>query len=152
VSARSKWLAVAAMLAAGALVPVNPEPAIRSRRALPRPMRTHSEPRATRASSARVSLAASQFLDGYLPYLHGRRAARSIASATPALLAGLAGSSPIVSPAMRVLTPSVVSLTPAGELKVTATVNDGELASYQFTLRLQELDGRLLVTSVEGAQ
>ena len=149
---RSTWLMVAAILVAGALVLVNPAPATRSQRAVPRPIRTRSEPRAIRASSARVRLAASQFLAGYLLYLRGQRAARSIPAATRALLARLAAGSPIVPPATRALAPRVVSLTPTGGLKVTATVNDGELPSYQLTLQLAVEGGRLLVASVEGAQ
>jgi hypothetical protein len=45
-----------------------------------------------------------------------------------------------------------VSLTTTGALKLTATVNDGELSSYQLTLQLVDEGGRLLVASVEGAQ
>jgi hypothetical protein len=143
---------VAVILAAGALVLLNPAPAIRPPRVLPRPIPTHSEPRPTRPSSLRVRLAASRFLAGYLPYLHGQRAARAIPCATRTLLARLAASSPIVPPATHALTPRVVSLTPTPGLKVTATVNDGELPSYQLTLQVAVEGGRVLVASVEGAQ
>ncbi len=149
---RSTWLMVAAALAAGALVLPHPAPSMRPPRVLARTVTTRSEPRPRRASSPRVRLAASQFLAGYLPYLHGQRAAHSIPSATRALLARLGANSPIVPPAARTLTPRVVSLTTTGALKLTATVNDGELPSYQLTLQLAVKGGRLLVANVEGAQ
>jgi hypothetical protein len=148
---RSTWLMVAAVLASGALVLLHPAPTMRPPHAVPRTVTTRSEPRPTR-SSTRVRLTASQFLVGYLPYLHGQRAANSIPSATRALLARLAAGSPIVPPAARTLTPHVVSLATAGSLKLAATVNDGELPSYQLTLQLVDEGGRLLVANVEGAQ
>jgi hypothetical protein len=142
----------AAVLASGALVLLHPARSMRPPRAVPRPITTRNKTHPRRASSPRVRLAASQFLAGYLPYLHGQRAARSIPSATPTLLARLAAGSPIVPPAARALAPRVVSLTTTGALKLTATVNDGELSSYQLTLQLVDEGGRLLVASVEGAQ
>jgi hypothetical protein len=99
-----------------------------------------------------VRLAASRFLDGYLSYLHGHQPASSIADAAPSLLARLAARSLIVPPVVRALTANVVSLTPGKGLAFTATINEGELPDYQLILQLAQVDGRLLVTSVEGAQ
>jgi hypothetical protein len=152
VTARSKRVALAAVLATGALVLVNPAPATRAPRAPRRPARTPSEGRQPRVSSGRVRLAASRFLDGYLPYLHGHGAARSIADATPSLRSRLTARPLVIPPAVRALTPSVLSLTPAAGLAFTATVTEGELPRYRLVLRLVDINGRLLVTSVEGAR
>jgi hypothetical protein len=149
VSTRPARLMIALVLAAGTLVLLNPTPATHPRHTAPRPA---SMPRPSRASIARAQVASREFLDAYLPYLHGRAPGRSIRAAARPLRTRLAARPPVVSPAMRARTPRVVSITPAGALTVTATVNDGELASYELTLQLTETRGRLLVASVEGAQ
>jgi hypothetical protein len=97
---------------------------------------------------------ARRFLDGYLGYLYGHAPARAVRDAVPALSGRLATRRLIVPPAMRRLRPRVLALgsaqAPPGLIGVSATVNDGELASYQLELILARAHGRLLVATVKA--
>jgi hypothetical protein len=101
-------------------------------------------------SSALVSRA---FLAGYLAYICGRAPASRITEATGAMLTALAAHPPRVSPAMRSEHPRVVELdsapAPAGEIGVSAVVNDGGLIDYTLGLTLAPQRGRLLVSALE---
>lgn len=94
------------------------------------------------------------FLAGYLAYLYGRAPASQIKDATPALIASLQASPPRVSPAMHERVPRIVGLhstpAPTGKLGVQAVVNDGGLVDYPIGLLLQEENGRLLVSGLDG--
>jgi hypothetical protein len=112
-------------------------------------------PAAATASVAPVTaLTARGFLSGYLAYLYGHASASAIESATQALSRSLRAHPPIVPPSMRARNPRVLSLhaapAPAGLVRVSALVNDGELASYQVDLILAHTGRRLLVTAVRG--
>lgn len=106
------------------------------------------------ALSAPVVAVARRFLDGYLGYLYGHAPARAVRGAVPALSRSLAARRLIVPPAMRSLRPRVLALGSApaspGRIGVSATVNDGELASYQLELILARAHGRLLVATVKA--
>lgn len=97
---------------------------------------------------------ARRFLDGYLGYLYGHAPAHAVRGAVPALSRSLAARRLIVPPAMRSLRPRVLALGSApaspGQIGVSATVNDGELASYQLELILARAHGRLLVSTVKA--
>ena len=99
-------------------------------------------------------MVARRFLDGYLGYLYGHAPARAVRDAVPALSRSLAARRLIVPPAMRSLSPRVLALGSApaspGLIGVSATVNDGELASYQLELVLARAHGRLLVATVKA--
>lgn len=115
---------------------------------------------AVRASSKALVLSgpavtvARRFLDGYLGYLYGHAPASAVRGAVPALSRSLAARRLIVPPAMRSLRPRLLALGSApaspGRVGVSATVNDGELASYQLELVLARAHGRLLVATVKA--
>lgn len=98
---------------------------------------------------------AREFLAGYLSYLYGRGGASRISDASGSLIASLQAHPPRVPPALRTRHPRVLSVqptsTPAGEVSVIATVNDGGLVDYQIQLRLALDSGRPLVSEVGGA-
>lgn len=99
--------------------------------------------------------AARQFLVGYLAYTYGRAPASRISGASPSLIRSLQAHPPRVPPAARARHTRVLSLHPAassaGEVAVSAVVNDGGLIDYSVGLVLASEGGRLLVTGMEGA-
>lgn len=113
-----------------------------------------STPSKALAPSGPVVTVARRFLDGYLGYLYGHAPAHAVRDAVPALSRLLAARRLIVPPAMRSLRPRVLALGSApaspGRVGVNATVNDGELASYQLELILARVGGRLLVATVKA--
>jgi hypothetical protein len=98
---------------------------------------------------------AKRFLAGYLGYAYGHTPASRIKGASRSLIASLESQPPRVPPAARARRPRVISLgptaAPAGELALSATVNDGGLIDYTVGLTLTRQGGRLLVTGLEGA-
>jgi hypothetical protein len=125
----------------------------------PRSSNARRDP-AVSASSKALALSgpavtvARRFLDGYLGYLYGHATAHAVRDAVPAPSRSLAARRLIVPPAMRPLRPRVLALgsapAPPGRIGVNATVNDGELASYQIELILARAHGRLLVATVKA--
>ncbi len=117
------------------------------------PSQPKPEPSAVGKLSPSAAHASRAFLAGYLAYTCGRTRASRIADATGALLTALEAHPPRVSPAMRSEHPRVVELhaapTPAGEVGVSAVVNDGGLIDYTLGLTLAPHAGRLLVTGLE---
>ena len=113
----------------------------------------HASSKAMAPSGPAVTVA-QRFLDGYLGYLYGHAPAHAVRDAMPALSRSLAARRLIVPPAMRSLRPCVLALgsapAPPGQIGVNATVNDGELASYQLELLLVPAHGRLLVATVKA--
>ncbi len=109
----------------------------------------------TSASATEAKPTAERFLAGYFGYVYGRTSAREIEDATPALIRSLQAHPPRVPPAARARRPRVLSLhlatTSAGEVAVSAVVNDGGLIDYSVGLILTSEHGRLLVTGLEGA-
>jgi hypothetical protein len=125
----------------------------------PRPSRARQDPAVTTPSktlapSGPAVVVARTFLNGYLGYLYGQGPASSVRDAVPALSRLLADRRLIVPPAMRNLRPRVLTLSSApaspGRIGVNATVNDGELSSYQLKLILARAHGRLLVATVKA--
>ena len=114
-----------------------------------------SRPPMPTSGTAHVAPVARGFLAGYLAYLYGHAPASAVKSATPALARSLRAHPPIVSPGMRARHPRVLALhivpAPTGLIRVSAVVNDGELASYPVVLLLASERGRLLVSAVQGA-
>lgn len=110
----------------------------------PPPTAQRSEPEA----------AAVRFLDGYLPFLYGQGAAKSIRSATPQLVERLVRSRVRVPPAARSRRPRLEAIGgPSGEdgrALVKARVGDGAV-SYTLALAVVQRSGRWLVRSV-GAE
>ncbi len=98
---------------------------------------------------------AERFLAGYLGYSYGHTTASRIKDASRALIASLESQPPRVPPAARARRPRVISLSataaPAGEVALTAMVNDGGLIDYTIGLTLTHQSGRLLVTGLDGA-
>ncbi len=113
--------------------------------------------RHTLALTHEMERVAEGFLAGYLAYTYGRGPASRIAGASRPLIRSLQAHPPRVQPAARVRHPRVLSLHPAaaassaGEVAVSAVVNDGGLIDYSVGLVLASEGGRLLVTGVEGA-
>jgi hypothetical protein len=99
--------------------------------------------------------AAERFLAGYLSYAYGHTTASQIEDATRSLIRLLESQPPRVPPAARARRPRVISLSPtpapAGEVEVSAMVNDGGLIDYTVGLTLTRRSGRLLVTGLDGA-
>lgn len=98
--------------------------------------------------------AAARFLQGYLPFLYGRRAAKSIRAATPQLVERLVRSRVRVPLAARKRRPRLEAIgaprLAAGRALVRARVGDGTV-SYTLALALMRSSGRWLVRSV-GAE
>lgn len=98
---------------------------------------------------------AERFLAGYLGYAYGHNTASRIEDATRSLIGLLESQPPRVPPAARARRPRVISLSPAaapaGEVALTAMVNDGGLIDYTVGLTLTRQSGRLLVTGLDGA-
>jgi hypothetical protein len=96
-----------------------------------------------------------RFLAGYLGYAYGHTTASRIKDASRSLIRSLESQPPRVPPAARARRPRVISLrataTTAGEVEVSATVNDGGLIDYTIGLTLTRQNGRLLVTGLDGA-
>ncbi|HEY2536386.1 MAG TPA: hypothetical protein VGI24_05315 [Solirubrobacteraceae bacterium] len=97
---------------------------------------------------------AARFLAGYLSYAYGHSSVRQITGGSRALILTLESRPPRISPAALTRHPRVVSLrpiaAPAGEVVMTAMVNDGGLIDYPIGLVLASDHGRLLVTGLEG--
>ena len=108
---------------------------------------TAAQRRAVRAASD----AARRFLSGYLPYSYGRRDARSIASATPALRDTLARQAPRVPPALaekarpRLVGNPQVSGIANGRVILMARIDDGQ--SRYVALLTVRRQGRQWVVS-----
>lgn len=112
----------------------------------------------TSASASEAKQTAERFLAGYLGYVYGHTPAGQIEDATPALIRSLQAHPPRVPPAAQARRPRVLSLHlaaaaagSAGEVTVSAVVNDGGLIDYSVALVLVSEGGRLLVTGLEGA-
>jgi len=112
--------------------------------------------RHTLALAHETEQAARRFLAGYLAYTYGRAPATRIAGANRPLIRSLQAHPPRVPPAARARHPRVLSLHPAassaGEVAVSAVVNDGGLIDYSVGLVLASEGGRLLVTGVDGTR
>lgn len=110
----------------------------------PPPTAQRSEPEAT----------AVRFLGGYLPFLYGQGAAKSIRAATPKLLERLVRSRVRVPPAARSRRPRLEAIGGSGHdgsrALVKARVGDGAI-SYTLALAVVQRSGRWLVRSV-GAE
>jgi hypothetical protein len=98
---------------------------------------------------------AERFLAGYLGYAYGHTPASRIEDASRSLIRSLESQPPRVPPAARARRPRVISLrataATAGEVTLSATVNDGGLIDYTVGLTLAHQHGRLLVTGLDGA-
>ncbi|MFZ2050410.1 MAG: hypothetical protein WAU69_05700 [Solirubrobacteraceae bacterium] len=98
---------------------------------------------------------AERFLAGYLGYAYGHNPASQIKGANRSLIRSLESQPPRVPPATRARHQRVISLrptaAPAGEVAVSATVNDGGLIDYPVELILARERGRLLVIGLDGA-
>ena len=98
---------------------------------------------------------AELFLAGYLGYAYGHTTPSKIKDASPSLIGSLESQPPRVPPAASARHPRVISLrataAPAGEVAVSAMVNDGGLIDYTIGLTLTRQSGRLLVTGLDGA-
>ena len=98
---------------------------------------------------------AERFLAGYLGYAYGHNPASQIKGASRSLIRSLESQPPRVPPAARGRHQRVISLrptaAPAGEVAVSATVNDGGLIDYPVGLILARERGRLLVIGLDGA-
>lgn len=107
------------------------------------------------ASEHEAKQTAERFLAGYLGYVYGHTPVGQIEDATPALIRSLQAHPPRVPPAAQARRPRVLSLHlaagSAGEVTVSAVVNDGGLIDYSVALVLASKGGRLLVTGLEGA-
>ncbi len=155
---RTAMAAVVVILGAVTVLLALTQPASQAR--YPAPSTPLSRPPAaaeslTSASATEAKLTAERFLAGYLGYVYGRTSARQIEDATPALIRSLQAHPPRVPPAARARRPRVLSLhlaaASAGEVAVSAVVNDGGLVDYSVGLVLASEGGRLLVTGLEGA-
>jgi hypothetical protein len=110
---------------------------------------TASQRRAVRAASA----AARRFLAGYLPYSYGRRDARAISSATPALRSTLARQAPRVPPALaakarpRLVGRPQVSGISGGRVILLARIDDGQ-SRYAALLTVQRRGRQWAVSQV----
>jgi hypothetical protein len=110
---------------------------------------TASQRRAVRAASA----AARRFLSGYLPYSYGRRPARTISSATPALRSTLARQAPRVPPALaakarpRLVGRPQVSGIAGGRVILLARIDDGQ-SRYVALLTVQRRGRQWAVSQV----
>ena len=107
---------------------------------------------AQRRSVRRASSAARQFLAGYLPYSYGRRDARSIRSATPALRSALARQTPRVPPALAAKArPRVTGMKPSGfgtgRVILLARIDDGQ-SRYVALLTVRRQGTRWVVSQV----
>jgi hypothetical protein len=107
---------------------------------------------AQRRSVREASSAARRFLGGYLPYSYGRRNARTIDSATPALRRALASQAPRVPPALaEKARPRVEGLKASGfapgRVILLARINDGQ-SRYVALLTLQRRGKRWVVSQV----
>ncbi len=108
------------------------------------------------ASEHEAKQTAERFLAGYLGYVYGHTPAGQIEDATPALIRSLQAHPPRVPPAAQARRPRVLSLHlaaaagSAGEVTVSAVVNDGGLIDYSVGLVLASEGGRLLVTGLDG--
>lgn len=110
-------------------------------------------PSGDEALSPTAAAASRSFLAGYLAYTSGKTRASRIADATGALLTVLASHPPRPSPAMRSQHSRIVELhstsAPAGEVGVSATVNDGGVVDYTLKLILTPQHGPLRVSALE---
>jgi hypothetical protein len=155
---RAAMAVVVVLLGAVALLFTITQPASQARQATRRIDRlattipTASDP-GVLALQARET--AERFLAGYLGYAYGHTTASRIEDASRSLIASLASQPPRVPPAARARRARVISLrataAPAGEVALSATVNDGGLIDYTVGLTLTRQGGRLLVTGLEGA-
>jgi hypothetical protein len=155
---RTAMAAVVVILAAVAVLLTLTQPASQARyraRSTPLNPPPGAAERHSSASENEAKRTAERFLAGYLGYVYGRTPAGQIEGATPALIRSLQAYTPRVPPAARARHPRVLSLHPAagsaGEVAVSAVINDGELIDYSVGLVLASEGGRLLVTGVEGA-
>lgn len=111
----------------------------------------------TSAPALEAKQTAERFLAGYLGYVYGHTPAVQIEDATPGLIRSLQAHPPRVPPAAQARRPRVLSLHlaaaagSAGEVTLSAVVNDGGLIDYSVALVLASEGGRLLVTGLEGA-
>jgi hypothetical protein len=110
---------------------------------------TATQRRAVRHASS----AARRFLAGYLPYSYGRRDARTISSASPALRAMLARQAPRVPPALaakarpRLVGRPQVSGIAGGRVILLARIDDGQ-SRYAALLTVQRQGTRWAVSQV----
>ena len=105
-----------------------------------------------RRSLRRASTVARRFLEGYLPYSYGRRDARSIRSATPALRSTLARQTPRVPPALaEKARPRLTHLEPSGFARgrviLLARINDGQ-SRYIALITVRQRGNRWAVSQV----
>ena len=98
---------------------------------------------------SRAEHVARGFLEGYLAYIYGHATARRIHAATGELKRSLATHPPRVSLDIRARHPRILTLhataSEAGQVTVTALINDGGVADYPIGLLLTSHRGRLLV-------
>jgi hypothetical protein len=155
---RAAMVVVAVLLGTVALLLTLTQPASQARRATQPSDRT--APGAPAASdppalTPEARATAERFLADYLGYTYGHTPASRIKDASRSLTRSLESQQPRVPPAARARRPRVISLratvAPAGEVEVSATVNDGGLIDYTLGLILTHQGGRLLVTGLDGA-
>ena len=97
---------------------------------------------------------AARFLAGYLPFLYGGGAARSIEAPAPGLRRQLSRMRGLVTPVERRRDPRLVSLTAVVQsptaILATALVADGGVTSYALRITLSAGRDGWLVSSVDG--
>jgi hypothetical protein len=97
-----------------------------------------------------------RFLAGYLAYTYGHGPVSQIVGADRALTHALQASRVPIPPAQRARRARVLWLQPAaagaGQIGVTAVVNDGELVDYPLEVTLVREDGRLLITRLDSSR
>lgn len=155
---RAAMAAVAVLLGAVALLFTLTQPASQAHQVTQRIDRIATDTPAASDPRALTPVArqtAERFLAGYLGYAYGHTTASQIKDASRSLIGSLESQPPRVPPAARARRPRVISLSrtvaPAGEVTLSATVNDGGLIDYTVGLTLTHQHGRLLVTGLDGA-
>jgi hypothetical protein len=96
--------------------------------------------------------AGERFLRTYVAYLYGRIGAAGLQEATVGMRRTLRQARVRVPPARAARTPTITGLRSAiprpGVVEVTATVDDGDLATYPVTAFVERRGGRWLVTDL----
>ena len=96
--------------------------------------------------------AGERFLRTYIAYLYGRIGANDVQSATIDLRRALDRARVRVPPARAERSPTIVGVRTGiqhpGVVRVTATVDDGDLATYAITVLVERRDGRWLVNDL----
>lgn len=101
---------------------------------------------------AAAERAVRMFLAGYLKYLYGHGAAKSIEGASSRLVARLAAHPPRVSPAQRARRPEIVAIRARrprpNRVQLVATIDAGETSQYPIGALLVKRHGRWQVAEI----